>query len=87
MIPLGLVRTPAAASNCTFGGPHGQWLFVTAVDTVWCVEMRVTGPSASSVGSSSARPGTPVAHQEGDVDGEGDLWMMTSRAGETVSTC
>eukprot|EP00756_Hemistasia_phaeocysticola_P057588 Hpha_TRINITY_DN34191_c0_g1::TRINITY_DN34191_c0_g1_i1::g.75917::m.75917/K01053/E3.1.1.17, gnl, RGN; gluconolactonase len=41
--PLGVVRLPQSASNCIFGGPERKHLFITAVDTVWRIEMRVPG--------------------------------------------
>ncbi|MFP4058752.1 MAG: SMP-30/gluconolactonase/LRE family protein [Candidatus Brocadiia bacterium] len=40
---LGKVRTPQTAANCTFGGPGGTTLFITATTTVWAVELRVRG--------------------------------------------
>ncbi len=36
---LGAVRTPKGAANCTFGGPGGTTLFITARDSVWAADM------------------------------------------------
>lgn len=40
---LGKLRTDAVASNCQFGGPDGQTLFITATDKVWAVDLAVRG--------------------------------------------
>lgn len=34
-VRLGVIRTPKPASNCCFGGPEGQTLFITARDAVY----------------------------------------------------
>jgi gluconolactonase len=38
---LGFIPTPAVASNCTFGGPHGRRLFITA--TQYLLALDLTG--------------------------------------------
>jgi len=40
---LGKIHTPRTAANCTFGGPEGRTLFITATDTVWAIDVRVAG--------------------------------------------
>jgi gluconolactonase len=40
---LGKIRTPETAANCTFGGEGKRTLFITAVSTVWAVELAVRG--------------------------------------------
>jgi len=40
---LGTIRTPETAANCTFGGEGKRTLFITAVSTVWAVELGVEG--------------------------------------------
>lgn len=40
---IGKIRTPETAANCTFGGPDGRTLFITACTRVWAVELAVTG--------------------------------------------
>ena len=40
---LGKIRTPETAANCTFGGPSGTTLFITATTRVWAVELEVRG--------------------------------------------
>jgi len=40
---LGKIRTPQTTANCTFGGPERRTLFLTAVSTVWAVELAVGG--------------------------------------------
>lgn len=40
---LGKLRTPETASNCQFGGPDGQTLFITATSRVWAVRLAVRG--------------------------------------------
>ena len=40
---LGRIVLPEAASNCTFGGPDGRRLFVTATSTLWSIEVGVRG--------------------------------------------
>jgi gluconolactonase len=41
---LGEIHLPGAV-NFTFGGPHGNLLFITADTAVWTAELAVTGPS------------------------------------------
>ncbi len=36
---LGKLRTPKPASNCAFGGPAHNTLFITAVTSVWAVDL------------------------------------------------
>jgi len=40
---LGKIRTPETAANCTFGGPDGRTLFITAHTAVWQVRLAVAG--------------------------------------------
>ena len=40
---LGKIHTPQTAANCTFGGPDGCTLFITATSTVWAVDLAVPG--------------------------------------------
>ena len=40
---LGKIRTPETAANCTFGGAGKRTLFITAVSSVWSVELGVEG--------------------------------------------
>lgn len=40
---LGTIATPQAPRNCAFGGPNGTTLFITAITSVYRVEMRVKG--------------------------------------------
>jgi len=40
---LGRILLPQAAANCTFGGPNGQRLFVTATSTLWSIEVGIRG--------------------------------------------
>ena len=40
---LGRIRTPETAANCTFGGPDGRTLFITATSRVWAVDLKVAG--------------------------------------------
>jgi len=40
---LGKIHTPQTAANCTFGGPDGRTLFITATSSVWAVDLVVRG--------------------------------------------
>ena len=40
---LGKINTPETAANCAFGGEGKRTLFITAVSTVWAVELGVEG--------------------------------------------
>ncbi len=40
---LGKIETPETAANCAFGGPGKRTLFITAVSSVWAVELGVEG--------------------------------------------
>jgi len=40
---LGKIHTPQTAANCTFGGPGGRTLFITATRCVWAVRLAVAG--------------------------------------------
>jgi gluconolactonase len=40
---LGKFRTDAVASNCQFGGPAGQTLFITATDKLWAIDLTAKG--------------------------------------------
>ena len=42
-VELGRVLLPEEASNCTFGGPDGQRLFITATSTLWAVQVGIRG--------------------------------------------
>ena len=42
-VELGRILLPEAASNCTFGGPDGRRLFITATSTLWSIEVGVRG--------------------------------------------
>ena len=34
---------PEAAANCTFAGPDGRTLFITATSTLWSIEVGIRG--------------------------------------------
>jgi len=40
---LGRILLPEEASNCTFGGPDGRRLFITATSTLWSIEVGIRG--------------------------------------------
>jgi gluconolactonase len=40
---LGRIVLPEEASNCTFGGPDGRHLFITATSTLWSIEVGIRG--------------------------------------------
>jgi gluconolactonase len=40
---LGRIVLPETASNCTFGGPDGRRLFITATSTLWSIDVGVRG--------------------------------------------
>lgn len=40
---LGRIHTPRTAANCTFGGPDGRTLFITATDAVWAIRLASRG--------------------------------------------
>ena len=42
-VELGRILLPEEASNCTFGGPDGRRLFITATSTLWSIEVGVRG--------------------------------------------
>jgi gluconolactonase len=42
-IELGRILLPEVASNCTFGGPDGRRLFITATSSVWAIDVGVRG--------------------------------------------
>ena len=42
-VELGRIILPEQASNCTFGGPDGRRLFITATSTLWSIEVGVRG--------------------------------------------
>jgi gluconolactonase len=42
-IELGRILLPEEASNCTFGGPDGTRLFITATSTLWSIEVGIRG--------------------------------------------
>ena len=45
-VELGRILLPEAASNCTFGGPDGRRLFITATSTLWSIDVVVRGAAA-----------------------------------------
>jgi len=40
---LGRIILPEEASNCTFGGPDGRRLFITATSTLWAIQVGIRG--------------------------------------------
>lgn len=40
---IGEIHIPERAANCTFGGPDGRTLFVTARNSVYSIQMKVAG--------------------------------------------
>ncbi len=40
---LGRILLPEEAANCTFGGPDGRRLFVTATSTLWSIDVGIRG--------------------------------------------
>jgi gluconolactonase len=40
---LGRILLPEEASNCTFGGPDGRRLYITATSTLWSIEVGIRG--------------------------------------------
>lgn len=40
---LGRILLPEPASNCTFGGPGGRTLFITATSTLWSIDVAIGG--------------------------------------------
>ena len=40
---LGRIVLPEPASNCTFGGPDGRRLFITATSTLWSIKVGIRG--------------------------------------------
>ncbi len=40
---LGRIILPQPTSNCTFGGPGGRRLFMTATSTLWSIEVGIRG--------------------------------------------
>ena len=42
-VELGRIILPEEASNCTFGGPDGRRLFITATSTLWSIEVGIRG--------------------------------------------
>jgi gluconolactonase len=40
---LGKIKTPKTAANCTFGGKDHKTLFITANDSVWAIDLAVSG--------------------------------------------
>jgi gluconolactonase len=42
-IELGRIILPEEASNCQFGGPDGQRLFITATSTLWSLPVGIRG--------------------------------------------
>ena len=54
-IELGRILLPEEASNCTFGGPDGRRLFITATSTLWSIEVGIRGALTPWVGGGAAR--------------------------------
>jgi gluconolactonase len=42
-VELGRILLPEEAANCTFGGPDGRRLFITATSTLWSIDVGVRG--------------------------------------------
>jgi gluconolactonase len=42
-VELGRILLPQEAANCTFGGPDGRRLFITATSTLWSIEVGIRG--------------------------------------------
>ncbi len=42
---LGRLLLPQEVSNCTFGGPDGRRLFITATSTLWSIDVGIRGAS------------------------------------------
>lgn len=40
---LQVIETPETPSNCTFAGPDGRWLYITARTSLYRIKMRVSG--------------------------------------------
>ena len=40
---LGRIILPQTASNCTFGGPDGRRLFITATSALWSIDVGIRG--------------------------------------------
>ena len=49
-VELGRILLPEEASNCTFGGPDGRRLFITATSTLWSIEVGIRGAVTPWVG-------------------------------------
>jgi gluconolactonase len=48
---LGRILLPEPAANCTFGGPAGQTLFITATSTLWSIDVGIRGAVTPWVGA------------------------------------
>jgi gluconolactonase len=53
-VELGRILLPEEASNCTFGGPDGRRLFITATSTLWSIEVGIRGAVTPWVDASAA---------------------------------
>jgi len=42
-VELGRILLPEEAANCTFGGPDGRRLFITATSTLWSIDVGIRG--------------------------------------------
>jgi gluconolactonase len=42
-VELGRILLPEEAANCTFGGPDGKRLFITATSTLWSIDVSIRG--------------------------------------------
>jgi gluconolactonase len=52
-VELGRIILPQEASNCQFGGPDGQRLFITATSTLWSIPVGIRGAVTPWVGATS----------------------------------
>jgi len=51
---LGRIPVPEKVSNCTFGGPAGTTLFITASSSLYSIEVRVRGAERPKQPSATA---------------------------------
>lgn len=52
---LGRIPLPEVVSNCTFGGPQGTTLFITATSSLYALTVATTGARAADPGAGSPR--------------------------------
>lgn len=48
---LGRILLPEPAANCTFGGPDGRRLFITATSTLWSIDVGIRGAATPWAGA------------------------------------